>query len=243
MSDADASTKAKRDWVIKVLGVPLDDESALKPARVRGRLNEVGLRLRELSAFPDLLAELRPMFAEAVQLLKDGNFDDVTAILDEIDDETIGLMSGARGQEAARVIGSANAWRGAVANIASTLESFKASVIQVLVTQEHEDEEIDDVSEQLDLAITDITGKLDEGLADQVDAVINGDPSRRAAGVETILKTIQSVEDQIVKHDGVREMENNGVIPLAITTTAKTALDELRAALNEAVAQASKVAA
>jgi hypothetical protein len=242
MVDVDVSLETKRDWVSRVLGVPLGGEPGLDPAEVRGRLNEVGLRLRDLGATP-LAAELKPQFAEAVQALKASDLEQVMLILDEIEPLMAGALSGARATEAARVIGSAEAWRDAVALITSSLDGFKTSVISLLVSQEHEQEEIDDVGEQLNAEIADITEKLGEGLSDQVDAVINGDPSRRAAGVEKIMASIQTVEDQIVNHEGVDLMEDNGVIPIAIRQPAKAALDELRAALNEAAAQASKVAA
>ena len=175
--------------------------------------------------------------------LKSGQLEDAWAILDEIEPLLIELLPMARGKEAARVIGSAKAWRTAVARLTDTLSGFKTSVISMLQANEHEPEEIDDVSEQLDLEIEDITEKLSEELADQVDAVINGDPGRRDAAMKTIMASVQAVEDQIVNHEGVDAMEDNGVIPIAIREPAKAALNELREALKEAAGQAAKVAA
>jgi len=248
MSDtivADAGMQAKHAWVQRVLKIDVGERSGnppIDPGEVRDRLNEIGLKIRELSALPEA-ADIRKRFADAVQALKAGMLEDTLAILDEIEPQLIELLPMARGKEAGRVIGSAKAWRGAVANITATLTGFKTSVISMLQAEEHEPEEIDDVGAQLDAEIAEITGKLSEGLADQVDAVINGDPSRRDAGLKTITARIQAVEDQIVNHEGVDAIEDNGAIPIQIREPVKAALNELRAALDEAAGQASKVAA
>jgi hypothetical protein len=249
MSDAerDVSMESKRAWVSQALGISWGEaaetqNAGLDPVEVRGRLNEIGLKLRELGALPEG-ADLKKRFAEAVAALKSGQLEDAWAILDETEPQLIELLPMARGKEAARVVGSAKAWRTAVSRLTDTLSGFKTSVISMLQANEHEPEEIDDVSEQLDLEIEDITGKLSEELADQVDAVINGDPGRRDAAMKTIMASVQAVEDEIVNHEGLDAMEDNGVIPIAIREPAKAALNELREALKEAAGQAAKVAA
>lgn len=241
------SVQTKRDWLTQALGISWGDTAeipgdALDPGDVRDRLNEIGLKLRELGALPQG-ADLKKHFADAVGALKSGRLDDAWAILDEIEPLLIELLPMARGKEAARVVGSAKAWRTAVARLTETLSGFKTSVLSMLQANEHEPEEIDDVSEQLDLEIEDITGKLSEELADQVDAVINGAPDRREAAMKTIMASIQLVEDDIVKHEGVDAIESNGVIPIAIREPAKAALNELREAVKEAAGQATKAAA
>jgi hypothetical protein len=249
MSDvvADVSMQTKRAWLTQVLGISWEDGGDtqgghLEAGDVRDRLNELGLKLRELGALPEG-AGLKKDFAEAVAALKAGRLEDAWAILDEIEPTLIELLPMARGKEAARVVGSAKAWRAAIAHITETLNGFKASVISMLEANEHEPEEIDEASELIDQDIEDITENLSEELADQVDAVINGDPSRREAAMKTIMTQVQAVEDKIVGHEGVDAIEDNGVIPISIREPVKAALNQLRDALKEAAGEAEKAAA
>lgn len=256
MSDVeiDKSEEMRRAWLLQVLGfsveqgaLVLDAEDGtsgdkIDPAELRSRLNEIGLRVRVLGADPEA-EEIKQQFKQAVAALDSGDLETTSLILDEIEPLIAGALSAARGADAARVIGSAKAWRSAVARIADALLAFKGAALSVLEADDREPEEIADVAEQLEAEIADITGKLGEGLADQIDAVINGGAERRKAGVQTILKRIDAVEDQIVNHDGVEAIEDNGVILVAIREPARAALNEMRAALGEIVEQADKVAA
>ncbi len=81
MVDGDVSRKAKRAWLSRVFGIsiPLESEAGtppdgIDPAELRGRLNEIGLRVRELRAAPGA-AEIKQRFVEAVQALKAGDLE------------------------------------------------------------------------------------------------------------------------------------------------------------------------
>lgn len=228
-------------WVTRVLGVDMSHfapsgttiSPPKEPEGLRGRLNEIGLNLRQMAGTEDG-PELTTRFREAVAALKASDWDTVEDILDDIEPAIVGGLSDARGQEAASVVRTANAWRNACGTLSTAIEGLKAQVLSTLRAEdEHTAEELDDIADELDNRLDPIVARLDAGLADQIDAAINGSSERQTTAMKKVLERIAKVEAEFSGDDIVGIVDGNGAFPIAISTTALGALAELRKALAE----------
>jgi hypothetical protein len=233
--DVYGSMDVKREWLRRVLGITLDDVGT-EPPRLGARLNEIGLRMRDLGQAPEA-EQIKQRFAEAVQALKGGARQQAATILDDIEPRLAGALSAARGQEARRVIANAKVWRDAVASITGAIAGLKAAVMSALQAEgEHDPEELDDIEQALDADLDAITDRLSAGLADQVDAVVSGDAAQRKAAVPKIKARIDEIETWLAGDAAVSIIEDNGLQPTSIAAPAKAALGKLRLVLDNSVA-------
>ncbi len=238
MSETLRAVDEKRDWLRRVLGIDPARGTTSEPPGLRGQLNELGLRLRELSATPGFTA-LAKRFAQGVAALKAGDWSTVAAALEEIEPQITGALSGARGDEAAEVVRAARAWRDACAQVADAIAAFKATLIATLRAEdEHEPEELDEVRDELDARLDPIVARLSTGLADQVDAAINAAGERRAKAMQQVLERIGQTEAALRGDETIAIVEDNGLQPIGIAAPALTALAELRTVLAARAARA-----
>jgi hypothetical protein len=224
---------AKRAWLERVLGIQFAAVADAEPPDLRGRLNETGLRVREMARTEDGPA-LVASFTEAVNAMKAQDWESVADILDEINPIIEEGLSSARGGEAASVIRAANAWRDACAEIKAAIDGFKVNILSALRAEdEHGPDELDDISDELDARLDPIAARLNNGLADQVDAAINSTGEQQATAMHEVLDRIGKVESEITGDPIIGIVEGNGLEPITIAATALGALAELRKALAE----------
>jgi hypothetical protein len=229
MADLDVSMDAKRAWIHQVFGVDFGGTPS-EPPDLRSRLNEIGLRVRELGPAGGQIAS---RFAAAVQALNGGRWQEAESILDEIEPLIAGGLSDARGQEAKRVVANARVWRDAVGGISGAIAQLKAAVMATLQAEdEHDPGELSEIETALDADLTAITDRLSTGLADQVDAVVGGDAERRKAAIPKIKARIDEVEKSLDGDEVISIIEQNGLQPISIAAPAKAALEELRKILD-----------
>jgi hypothetical protein len=235
MSEAVAAIDPRHAWVERVLGIQIKAAPNVEPPDLRGRLNETGLAVREMAKTeggPALVAR----FTEAVNAMKGKDWDTVARILDEMEQLVSGGLSSARGQEAASVIKAAHAWRDACAELKAAIEGFKTNVLNTLRAEdEHLPEELDDISEELDAQLDPIVARLNSGLADQVNAAINGSGERQAEAARKVLDRISKLESEISGDPIIGIVDGNGLQPINIASTALGPLVALRKALAERI--------
>lgn len=233
MSDTDTIAESKHDWIRRVLGVE-PGGTIREPPGLRGRLNAVGLQIRDLGQAPEA-GQLARRFAQAVRALKAAQWQETESILEEIEPLIAGHLSTARSEEAQRVVASARVWREAVGRLTSALTALKAAVMAALhAVDEYDPEELDEIEDALDTELDTIADRLSIGLADQVDAVVNGSVERRGTAIPKIKQRIDEIEESLTGDETIAIIEENGLQPVSVAAPAKAALDELRRILDAA---------
>jgi hypothetical protein len=209
-------------------------ETGHDPTELRGRLNETGIRLRDL-AHNEGFQALSERFAEAVQALKSNDWDEVVDALDEVEEAMAGQLSGARGEAAGRVIRAANAWRQACAVIEQQLPAFRSAMVSMLEdSDEYEPDELAEVEERINASLEPILAQMSEDLSDTATQAINADGDRSNQALADMLRRIEGLEGYFTGNETIRLIDANGISPTSIASTASTALAALREALASA---------
>jgi hypothetical protein len=264
MSDVVSGSAVKNTWVLRVLkvdvaapghdpkvqGVPPEEgqpgPGPLDAGEVRGRLNELGLLLRNLGQTPEK-ARLATRFADAVTALKASDLAGASAVLDELEGQIRGSQSVARANEIKGQDGEENvslvaiaraslAWREACAHARSEIEALRGDVITALIEEdEHDAAELDEIEDSLG-GLDSIFDVVQPKLSDMIDAAINQTQDKRAAMLRGVLAQIPKAEADILADSMIAAAQDNGRRKVDISGPALAALKMLRSELEHLTA-------
>ena len=226
---------AKDDWVKRVLGVemarPLDESS------VRGRLNEVGIALRNSRGVPDFHALTKQM-SKAVALLRNGDLAGAMEQVTEIATALSRQQSLVRGQELSgdglslRAVAAASLeWRRLYADTARRIEDLKTFILEAMLEDDDFDpDDIEAVRGNLD-RLDEVTLGMHDAIADMLDDLINAQPQERTKHVEAIRKALDEQEKFVASNEVVAAIDANGAVPTNIASQVGAVINAMRSAL------------
>lgn len=246
---AAAAPDARAAWVERVLGVSVRGPQgaaaaaggimggALDGAALRGRLNEVGIAVRNARELPGGGAAAA-QFARAAAAFKAGDLSGAQRLLDEAAAAVAALRPAAAaaaaggGPSLRAVATAALEWRRVSARAQADIPALKEAVLREMeADDEFDPSDVDRVRDELDRldVITDtVTGEL----ADMVDDLVGAAPEARGREVAAILRTIERQEAFVRDNELVRVLGDNGVMAVDVTGPAMATLASLRAALD-----------